>query len=320
MANAIRDPAQLLGMLQLSDELLPAAREAAAQFPLRVPHSFIARMEPGNPSDPLLLQVLPLHQETMPVEGYTHDPVADLSASPLPGLIQKYSGRVLLISTGACAIHCRYCFRRHFPYPQQQVNERQWAAVMDYLRNQTTISEVIFSGGDPFSLTDERISAMVEDLSALNHIKRLRWHTRLPVVIPNRITESLIRALSASGIATIVVLHINHANEIDQHLRTQLLRLKQAGFTLLNQSVLLRGVNDDSQCLIDLSEALFTAGVLPYYLHLLDKVQGAAHFDVNEKDAIQLMTRVRGVLPGYLLPQLVREIPGETSKIPLLFR
>jgi EF-P beta-lysylation protein EpmB len=315
LARAITDPAELLAAVGLGDEWLPAARAAARLFPLRVPRGFVARMRPRDPRDPLLRQVLPLAEECLAVEGFGADPVGDLFAMVVPGVLHKYHGRVLLTATGACAVHCRYCFRRHFPYAEANPVVDQWHQALDYIAGDDSISEVILSGGDPLSLSDRRLADLARRLEAIPHLRRLRLHTRLPVVLPERVNDELRDWLGATRLKTAVVVHANHANEIDSSVIAALARLKASGAELLNQSVLLRGVNDSTEALMALSEKLFEAGVLPYYLHLLDKVQGAAHFEVEEAAARRLMAELNRQLPGYLVPRLVREIPGAPGKL-----
>jgi len=315
-AEAIQDPAQLLDYLQLPQSLLPAAQQASAQFPLRVPRSYLQRMQKARSDDPLLLQVLPLAQEMLSQPSYRHDPVGDLEASPLPGLIHKYHDRALVMLSAACAVHCRYCFRRHFPYGEHSLHDEQWQNIVDYLSRQQ-ISEVIFSGGDPWSLSDEKLEQALGTLAGLAKLRRIRWHTRLPVMIPSRVSRRLLALLSAQTTTQIVVVHINHAREIDQQLCRALTALRRTGATVLNQSVLLRGINDDAAILARLSHALFEAGVLPYYLHELDKVQGAAHFSVDRARAKRIMSELAAQLPGYLMPRYVVEIAGEAYKTPL---
>lgn len=318
LAEAVRDPAELIALLELDPGLLPAARAAARQFELRVPRPFLARMAPGDPHDPLLRQVLPLAEELQQVPGFGPDPVGDLHAMPAPGLLHKYHGRVLAIATGACAVHCRYCFRRAFPYAGGQATGARWQRLLDYVDDHPEVDEVILSGGDPLSLADPRLQTLVRDIESIAHVKRLRLHTRLPVVIPARITDELVQLLAATRLQAVLVLHCNHGHELAPALTDGLARLRSVGVTLLNQAVLLRGVNDDVETLRKLSETLFDAAVLPYYLHLLDPVQGAAHFDVDESRAALLMNGLRAVLPGYLVPRLVREVPGADSKTMLV--
>jgi EF-P beta-lysylation protein EpmB len=301
-------------MLGLGPEWLPGAQEAARDFPLRVPRGFVARMRRSDPADPLLRQVLPLAEECQTMEGYGLDPVGDLAAHRAPGVLHKYEGRVLLTATGACAIHCRYCFRRHFPYAEANASTENWRAALDYVTTQPDVREVILSGGDPLTLSDRRLAEFVRAIETIPHVERLRLHTRLPVVLPERVTPELCAWLSGTRLKTVVVLHANHAQELDATVHAACKRLMDSGAALLNQSVLLRGVNDSVEALTQLSEALFAAGALPYYLHLLDRVQGAAHFDVSEELALRLMAGLNARLPGYLVPRLVREIPGGTSK------
>ena len=318
MADAVRDPRELLALLDLDPEWLEPARRAAAAFPLRVPRPFLARIAKGDPYDPLLRQVLPLGEELTEVPGYVRDPVGDMPSIAARGLLHKYAGRVLLITTGACGVHCRYCFRRHFPYSEENARSGEWQAALDYLKADTSIQEVILSGGDPLTLADERLATLVHSLEEIPHIKRLRIHTRQPVVLPSRVDEKLLAWLTACRLQKVVVLHVNHAREVDAAVREACARLSAAGVTLLNQTVLLRGVNDSAVTLVELSEALFTAQVLPYYLNLLDPVAGAAHFDVPEAEALGLMQVLRARLPGYLVPRLVREVPGAPSKMPVM--
>ncbi len=314
LARAISDPAELLAALHLDPAWLPAAQAAARLFPLRVPRGFVARMRRGDPRDPLLRQVLPLAEEHLAAPGFSTDPVGDLAAMASPGVLHKYQGRVLLTATGACAVHCRYCFRRHFPYTESSAGTDHWQAALDYLAQEASLREVILSGGDPLTLSDRRLAEFIRAAAGIAHLERLRIHTRLPVVLPERITPELVRTLSSTRLSTVVVIHANHANEIDDAVIEALARLRAAGVTLLNQSVLLRDVNDSAGALVALSETLFAAGVLPYYLHLLDRVQGAAHFEVPEDEARVLMQQLTSRLPGYLVPRLVREIAGAPAK------
>lgn len=315
LAQAINHPADLLAALELTPDLLPAALASAQDFSLRVPRGYVARMRKGDPRDPLLLQILPLAQEQLTVSGFTDDAVGDLAAMAVPGLLHKYHGRVLLVTTGACAVHCRYCFRRHFPYSDANPGTQQWEAALEYIRADTSIREVILSGGDPLTLSDQRLSSLVKLLEKIPHLKYLRIHTRLPIVLPERIDDALLNWLTGTRLKPIMVVHANHANEIDDNVRLALALLAGRGVSLLNQSVLLRSVNDSAQTLAELSEALFDAGVLPYYLHNLDRVSGAAHFEVDEASACQIMEQLRASLPGYLVPTRVREQQGAHSKL-----
>lgn len=314
MRDAITDPAELLHILGLDPAWLPAARAAAHHFPLRAPRSFVARMRPRDPHDPLLRQVLPLDDELKIVAGFSADPVGDLLSRKDTGVLQKYAGRALLIATGACGVHCRYCFRRHFPYAEDNASAHAWKQAVETLRADESIEEAILSGGDPLSLNDRRLSDLVKALDGIAHLRRLRIHTRQPIVLPERVDAAMQDWLGRTRLQKIIVLHANHANEIDASVRAACRRMADSGALLLNQSVLLAGVNDSVAALADLSKALLSAGVLPYYLHLLDRVQGAAHFEVDAAQATELMRALTRCLPGYLLPKLVREIPGEASK------
>lgn len=314
LARAVTDPAELVALLSLDARLIDPARRVAARFGLRVPRGYVARMRRGDPDDPLLRQILPLAAESVVVPGFHHDPVGDLAAMQTPGVLQKYDGRVLLTTTGACAVHCRYCFRRHFPYADANPAAAEWGEALAGIGADSTIREVILSGGDPLMLPDARIAALVEALARIPHLQRLRVHTRLPIVLPERVTDELCALLTGTRLRSIVVVHANHPHEIDAQVLSALKRLQRGGTALLNQSVLLRGVNDDADVLCRLSEALFAGGVLPYYLHLLDKVHGAAHFDVDLDRGRALWNEMTARLPGYLVPRLVREEAGAPAK------
>ena len=315
LAQAIREPTELWAALDLDPALLPAAQAAARLFPLRVPRGYVARMQRGNVNDPLLRQVLPLGDESRVVPGYRHDPVGDMRAMPVPGVLHKYRGRVLLTATGACAVHCRYCFRRHFPYGDANAGRDDWRPALGYVAQEASIEEVILSGGDPLTLADDKLHDLCRRLAAIPHVKRRRLHTRLPIVLPTRVTPALLTAIAPDRLASVIVVHANHANEITGDVQQALAALARGGHTLLNQSVLLRGVNDEVEALCALSRRLFEVGVLPYYLHVLDRVQGAAHFDVDAERAQQLHAGMAARLPGYLVPRLVREQAGEPAKV-----
>ncbi|WP_372696312.1 EF-P beta-lysylation protein EpmB [Immundisolibacter sp.] len=314
LADAVSDPADLLQRLGLPAALLPAARRAAALFPLRVPLPYLARMRPNDPDDPLLRQVLPLDAECNRHTGYSTDPLAESAVQPVPGLLKKYHGRALLIATGACAVHCRYCFRRHFPYADAHTGGSRLGPALAAIAADPSIGEVILSGGDPLTLSDRRLAELARHLADIDHVHTLRIHSRLPVVLPQRVDGELLTWLRRLPLRTVLVLHSNHPAELDDAVRAALAALAAAGVTLLNQAVLLRGVNDDADTLAALSTALHAAGALPYYLHLLDRVQGAAHFDVPQSRGEALIADLRGRLPGYLVPRLVRETPGADSK------
>ncbi len=315
--ESVRDPRELLQLLQLDAAALGVSDEAAAQFPLRVPRGFIARMRPGDASDPLLRQVLPIGEEMRPMPGFSLDAVGDAAAKAGDGVIRKYRGRALLVATGSCAVNCRYCFRRHFPYGDETAAAGGWREAVELIRADAGIDEVILSGGDPWSLATAKLAELTAALATVPHLKRLRIHTRLPVVLPERVDEALLEWLADLPWPVTVVLHANHANEFDAAVDAALARLRRAGVTLLNQAVLLRGVNDDVDTLAALSERGYRAGVLPYYLHQLDRVQGAAHFEVSDERARELHRALATRLSGYLVPRLVREVAGDPGKRPL---
>lgn len=317
LADVVTSPDELLQLLNVdADANLLAGRDAKRLFALRVPRAFIARMEPGNPNDPILRQVLTSQEEFIHAPGYSTDPLEE-QHSVVPGLLHKYSNRALLLVKGGCAVNCRYCFRRHFPYAENQGTKRNWQKAMEYIAAHPELDEIIFSGGDPLMAKDHELDWLLTQLESIPHIKRLRIHSRLPIVIPARITDTLVARISASSLQVLLVNHINHANEIDTAFRRAMKSLRMAGVTLLNQSVLLRGVNDNARTLADLSNALFDAGVMPYYLHVLDRVQGAAHFMVSDEEARAIMRELLTLVSGYLVPKLAREIGGEPSKTPL---
>lgn len=320
LSRSITDPEHLLRRLELDPALLAGARAGAADFPLRVPEPFVERMQKGDPNDPLLRQVLPLGEELLEHPDYVLDPLGEQHTNTRAGIIHKYHGRLLLIVSGGCAVNCRYCFRRHFPYGDNNLSTEQWQQALDYIRGDQSISEVIYSGGDPLAASDKRLAWLTREIAAIPHVRRLRVHTRLPVVIPQRVTSELIDALCGTRLPVVMVLHSNHANEFDAALGDAVLRLRRAGMTLLNQTVLLRGVNDSLETLISLSETLGDHGILPYYLHVLDHVKGAQHFHVDDGAAMGLAAEMLARLPGFLVPRLVREVAGETSKTPLPFQ
>lgn len=316
MREAITDPVELLQMLGL-DALAARLPADAAGFPLRVPRGFVARMRPGDPADPLLRQVLPLDLEALVVEGFGLDAVGDDDARSARGVLQKYRGRALLIATGSCAVHCRYCFRRHYPYAEDSAAANGWAEALARIEADASVDEVILSGGDPLSLSNAKLRELGERLLALPQVRRLRIHTRQPVVLPERVDAELVEWLASWPRQKVVVIHANHGNEFDRAVATALGALRSSGATVLNQAVLLRGVNDSVEAQVDLAEASFAAGALPYYLHQLDRVAGAAHFEVPDAEALALEAELRARLPGYLLPRLVREQAGAASKLAL---
>lgn len=315
LIDAITDPKELLQQLELDNELLPAAIKASAAFPLKVTRSFLARMQKGNAHDPLLLQVLPLGSELEQKPGYSRDPLDEKTFNKIPGLLHKYQGRVLLTLTGSCGINCRFCFRRHFAYEENNPGSAGWLKAMDYIAQDDSITEVILSGGDPLVAIDQTFKFFSERLSLIPHVKRLRIHSRMPIVLPQRVTDEWLSAVLSSSYKTILVVHCNHPNEINSEVLAAMTKLADAGVLLLNQSVLLKGINDEVNTLVALSEALFASGIQPYYLHLLDKVEGAAHFDVFYTKAKELHKEMSERLPGYLLPRLVCEQPGAKAKI-----
>jgi EF-P beta-lysylation protein EpmB len=317
LARGYSDVGELLPALGLTAAKLPQPVLADSPFRMRVPRCFVARMRPGDPNDPLLRQVLPLAVENEAATGFGFDPVGDSAAEVAPGVLHKYQGRALLITTGACAIHCRYCFRRHYPYAESHAALDQWQGALAHLRIDPSINEVILSGGDPLTLSDAKLAALVRELDAIAHLRRLRIHTRLPIVLPERVDARLLEWLRSTRLQKVIVLHANHANEVDASVVAAVEALISTGATVLNQAVLLAGVNDSVDALCELSETLFAARVLPYYLHLLDRVAGAAHFEVELPRALDLVERVRDLLPGYLIPRLVREQAGATSKLPV---
>ncbi len=301
-------------VLQLDAELLPGAQAAARLFPMQAPGDFVARIRPGDPADPLLRQVLPQAAELESAPGFVADPLDEQTASVAPGVLHKYPGRALLIVTGACAVHCRYCFRREFPYADHHAGVDEWRPALAYLAADPSLREVILSGGDPLTLSNRRLGELLTALERIPHLQRLRIHSRIPVVSPARIDDELLEILAQTRLRRVAVIHANHPREIDDAAAAALRRLGGAGVTLFNQSVLLRGVNDNPDTLAELSETLFAAGVTPYYLHLLDPVRGTAHFAVKESAALAIMEALRQRLPGYLAPRLVREQPGQLAK------
>ncbi len=317
LAIAVRDPDQLIDLLRLPDSCREPAHRAARLFPLMVPQSYLARIEPGNPRDPLLLQVLPLEAEMHDVPGFVPDALEESASKAAPGLLHKYEGRALMIATGACAIHCRYCFRRHYPYGSEPRRLDEWEPAFAAIEADTSLREILLSGGDPLMLADARLTTICRRLDNISHLTRLRIHTRLPIVLPNRVTGEFIGLLTSLRLTPIVVVHANHPREIAGDCADALQTLVRSGITVLNQSVLLAGINDSADVLAELSERLIDLGVIPYYLHQLDRVSGTAHFEVSEDAGRRLIEELRRRLPGYAVPRYVREIPGETHKVPL---
>lgn len=316
LANVITDPKILLQMLNISPEQYQHHFNARKLFPVRVPKPLLARMKKGDFNDPILKQVMPLSDEFTTTDGYFNDPLEEHD-TVAPGLLHKYKHRVLMVVKSGCAINCRYCFRRHFPYADNSPNKVRWQPALEYINVHKEINEVIFSGGDPLMASDEHLQWLVAEIEKIPHVKRLRIHSRLPIVIPQRITPALVDLLTNTRLKVTIVFHVNHANEIDTNVSRAIEPLMAARIPLFNQSVLLKGINDDAQVLANLSEALFDIGIQPYYLHLFDKVQGVAHFDINENAAKKIILQLMAILPGYLMPKLVREIAGEANKTPI---
>ncbi|WP_376690958.1 EF-P beta-lysylation protein EpmB [Wenzhouxiangella sp. EGI_FJ10409] len=314
LRTALRAPAELLHRLDL-----PSGDEPErSRFPMFVPQAFVERMRPGDRRDPLLLQVLPERSESERVAGFSDDPVGDRASSAGAGILHKYHGRVLLVATGACAVHCRYCFRQAFPYASERADAGQWQAAVDHVASDPSIEEVILSGGDPLMLPTQRLRALTDRLAGIDHLRRLRIHTRLPIILPDRVTDDLLDWLENLPWPVVIVIHANHANEFDASVAAALERLRRAGVHLLNQAVLLAGINDSSAALSALMRRAFEAGALPYYLHLLDPVSGAQRFETDRERALDMIETLRRDLSGYLVPRLVREVAGEPYKLPIL--
>ncbi len=316
LKNTINSVAELLTELGLPTQDSAEREFAQGHFPLRVPRAFVARMRRGDAFDPLLLQVLPSVSETIAMPGFDHDPLDEQDAA-VPGLLHKYRSRVLLIATGACAVNCRYCFRRHFPYDENRAGRQGLDAIVDYIAQHPEVNEVILSGGDPLAAPNRYLDEVIQRLQVLPQLTRLRLHTRLPVVIPARIDDELVQLFAATRLQVVMVLHANHAQELDDSVARALQPLRSKGVTLLNQAVLLRAINDNPDAQVNLSERLFAMGVLPYYLHVLDKVSGASHFLVDDDAARHIVKAMLARLPGFLVPRLSREVAGAASKIPL---
>ena len=318
MRHAIRDVDQLCHELNLPDSIVNHTILKQSAFPLFVPRPFLQKMESGRLDDPLLMQVLPLKAENNKEEGFVDDPVGDLNSQHSVGLLKKYKGRALLIATGACPVHCRYCFRRHFPYEASPKSLAQWAEPIRNIESDTSIEEILLSGGDPLTLVDDVLAKLIDQIESIPHVKRLRIHTRFPIMIPSRINSGFLRIMENTRLQTFLVVHANHPNEIGDDVMASFHRLRQGGVTLLNQSVLLKDINDSTEIMVELSRNLTSAGVIPYYLHQLDRVTGAAHFEVDEQTGIKIITEMRAQLPGYGVPRFVREEAGMPSKTILI--
>lgn len=314
LATAIRTPEELCDLLDLHQDTLPQSKTPTRSFPFLVTRSFVSRIHKGDPHDPLLLQILPRDLEDKKTEGFTADPLQENDHVTAPGLIQKYAGRALLMLTSACAINCRYCFRRAFPYADNGVQTSKLNEALHEISRTKSIHEIILSGGDPLLVSDERLQSVLQQLSTFPHLRRLRIHTRLPVVLPERVTDTLITMLATTRLATTIVIHANHAQELDDTVEKAMHKLRHSHSILLNQSVLLRGINDSSDALATLSERLIEIGVIPYYLHLLDRVSGTSHFEVDKQTAKKIHTALQNRLPGYAVPRLAQEVPGAPAK------
>ncbi len=314
LKNAFKDPQKLITYLKLPKALIDPAQKASQLFPLLAPKDYVKRIKKGDPNDPLLLQILPLKEELIVHPSFHKDPVGDLKSSMVPGILQKYNERVLLITTGACAIHCRYCFRRHFPYSSVPVGIKNWISSLSKIKDNPEIEEIILSGGDPLVLTDKSIAHLLQYIETMPYISRIRFHTRLPIVLPNRITSNLLHIFKQFQKTIIIVVHANHPNEIQGQCVKALQKLKKQGLLLLNQTVLLKNINDSSDIQQSLNKKLIQYGVLPYYLHQFDRVQNAAHFEVPISNGLQIMKKLQQTTSGYLIPKYVQEIPGYPSK------
>ncbi|OYP33929.1 EF-P beta-lysylation protein EpmB [Rhodopirellula sp. MGV] len=315
MKHAIRSGEELCRYVGIDPE---TAGVLENRFPTFVPRELANRIKRGDPSDPILRQVLPVTNETVEAAGFVSDPVGDLNASQTGGVLHKYHGRALIVTHGACAVHCRYCFRREFPYSELNAQKSKWAPALDYIRNDATIEEVLLSGGDPLTLSDASLAGLIDELADIEHVQRVRLHTRLPIVIPQRVTSELLNLLGGTRLGVWMVIHANHSQEFDAAVDASIKRLRSEGVTVLNQSVLLAGINDDADTLIELSKTLINRGVQPYYLHQLDKVRGASHFWVSPQEGRQLVQQMRESLPGYAVPTYVVEEAGEPSKTPIV--
>jgi EF-P beta-lysylation protein EpmB len=318
LKDAVRDPFELCQILGLPSEIAAAARGVDRSFSLFAPRSYVARMRPGDPADPLLRQVLPVTAEADLPAGFSHDPVGDRQAGLLPGLLHKYQGRVLMVATGACAVHCRYCFRRHFPYQEGPRTLAGWNGALERIAADESIHEVILSGGDPLTLVDESLAELAKRIASIRHVRRLRVHTRLPIMIPERVTQPLLDWLTGTRLAPVMVVHANHPAELHGTAAAAVRKIVAAGVPTLNQAVLLRGVNDAAETLVELSERLVDLGVMPYYLHQLDRVAGAAHFEVPVEEGLRIVEELRRRLPGYALPRYVQEVAGEAYKVEII--
>ena len=318
LSELITDPKELLQLLRLDINEKPASLVGLKQFPLKVPRPFVDAISPGNWSDPLLRQVWPSIEEDVISDGFSSDPLQESNFNPVPGLLHKYQARVLLTAAAHCAVHCRYCFRRHFDYKSNSPSRSDWLDSLDYIKDDPSIKEVILSGGDPLAISDKQLAWLIQELESISHLKILRIHSRIPIVLPQRMTSELTTLLNETKFDVVLVVHSNHSQEITNQVKENLNSIRASKVNLLNQSVLLAGVNDDSQVLKELSQTLISLNILPYYLHLPDKVSGTSHFSVSSEKAIKILNSLRDELPGYLVPNLVQEEPGEFSKTRLV--
>lgn len=321
VAQAVTDPDELCRLLDLPSDLADRMQAASRDFRLLLPRTMLGRIRRGDPHDPVLRQFLPMVEELSSEEGFSADPLQEASACPIPGVVEKYQGRSLIVLTAGCPVHCRYCFRRHFTPPTLSCLSADAAAeaplgeLVDHLQRDGETREVILSGGEPLLVDDEPLLRLLAQLAErCPEVKRVRIHTRMPIVIPQRVTGALCRLLRSTRLTPLVVLHVNHPAEIDAPVRSAFARLNDAGIPLLSQSVLLRGVNDSVEVLAELLERLVDGRVIPYYLHQLDRVSGAAHFEVPESEGRRLVAELRRRLPGYAVPRYVRDVPGAAHK------
>lgn len=317
LRQLITQPQALFSILGLPADELDAALKATTQFPLRATHSYVKAIRKGDRNDPLLLQILPVGLELSTSPEYSDSPLKEHEFNPTPGLIHKYQGRVLLVGTSQCAINCRYCFRRNFDYQANSPTRKLWGEALEYIRCDRSIEEVILSGGDPLTLSNSQLRWLANELERIPHVARLRVHSRLPVVLPSRIDEQLVEIFSTSRLDVAWVIHCNHPQELTSEVGAALEMIRGSNIALLNQSVLLKNINDCAKTLGHLSKRLFSLGVLPYYLHVLDKVSGAAHFDIPENQARLIHQEMVENLSGYLVPKLVKEVPHAASKTPV---
>ena len=319
LKNTVNNIQELCSELDLDYNTLKHGRlNLQPKFPLKVSRYYLNKINKNNLNDPLLLQILPQVEELKSAPNFCHDPLEEEKYTKVPGLIHKYHNRVLLTVTGACGIHCRYCFRQNFPYENNILAQKERDLQLDYIIKNININEVILSGGDPLCVNNKYLDLLLSSLTSIPHIKTIRFHSRMPIVIPDRIDEELIeilnRYINNQHVNIVLVTHCNHPDELDEHIKNKMALLKNIGITILNQSVLLKNINDNAKTLVDLSHKLFECHILPYYLHLLDPVTGTSHYEVKHSNAKLLIKEVSSKLSGYLVPKLVQEIAGMPSK------